>query len=99
MVFRQALQGLMEVCRCLGTATLSFFCWTLLLVLLPVSLLLPGQLGWWLGVLVVAGVYCLQLRLYAAVSCCYWLWPAAAVTAAGRRLVYSPGAVVAAGLL
>ena len=99
MVFRQALQGLMEVCRCLGTATLSFFCWTLFLVLLPVSLLLPGQLGWWLVVLVVAGVYCLQLRLYAAVSCCYWLWPAAAVTAAGRRLVYSPGAVVAAGLL
>ena len=63
---------------------------------LPASLQLRGQLGWWL---VVAGVYCLQLFLYTAASCCCWLLPAAAVATAGRKLVYSPGAAVAAGLL
>ena len=68
-------------------------------LLLPSSLL-SGQLGWWLVVLAASGVSCLQLRLYAAVYHCCCLSPAADVAAAGRKLIYSLGAVVAAaGLL
>ena len=67
---------------------------------LPSSLLLSGQLGWWLVVLAASGVSCLQLRLYAAVYHCCCLSPAADVAAAGRKMIYSLGAVVAAaGLL
>ena len=83
----------MSLARCLGTDTLSFFCWTFFLVLLLETPLLPWAAG------VLAGVYCLQLFLYTAASCCCWLLPAAAVATAGRKLVYSPGAAVAAGLL
>ena len=73
--FHQAMQLLSH---CQGTAILFFFCWPLVPVLrvahaavlvdvLPLSLLsslvLSGQLGWWLVVLAASGVSCLQLRL------------------------------------
>ena len=75
--FHQALHGLQVMSRFLVTATLSSSCWTLFLavvvprvavsvvpaLLLLASLQLRWQLGWWMIVLFVAGVCCLQLRL------------------------------------